>query len=108
MSHALVAVRRGRRHVALLRLRRPIRDKPSGYLHFAALATKPGEKSGLTGERSGLATTFRRSINFLILGDAEKAPDPDRCRGVRCCGSGNLPDPHRAEFLPSRFSRGLG
>jgi hypothetical protein len=46
MSHALVAVRRGRRHVALLRLRRPIRDKPSGYLRFAVLATKPGEKSG--------------------------------------------------------------
>jgi len=32
--------------VAQLRLRRPIRDKPSGYLRFAALATKPGEKSG--------------------------------------------------------------
>jgi hypothetical protein len=47
MSHALVAVRRGRRHVAQLRLRRPIRDKPSGYLRFAALATKPGEKCGL-------------------------------------------------------------
>jgi hypothetical protein len=34
--------------VAQLRLRRPIRDKPSGYLRFAALATKSGEKSGLT------------------------------------------------------------
>jgi len=33
--------------VAQLRLRRPIHDKPSGYLRFAALATKPGEKSGL-------------------------------------------------------------
>jgi len=29
--------------VAQLRLRRPIRDKPIGYLRFAALATKPGE-----------------------------------------------------------------
>ena len=33
--------------VALLRLRRPIHNNPSGYLRFAALATKPGEKSGL-------------------------------------------------------------
>jgi hypothetical protein len=47
MNHALVAVRRGRRHVALLLLRRPIRDKPSGCLRFAALAAKPGEKCGL-------------------------------------------------------------
>jgi len=47
MSHALMVVRRGRRHVALLLLRRPIRDKPSGYSRFAALATKPGEKCGL-------------------------------------------------------------
>jgi len=31
--------------VAQLRLRRPIRDNPSGYLRFAALATKPGEIS---------------------------------------------------------------
>jgi len=38
--------------VALLRLRRPIRDKPSGYLRFAALATKPGEKCGLTPRHS--------------------------------------------------------
>ena len=44
MSHALVAVRRGRRHVAQLRCRRPIHDKPSGNLRFAALVTKPGEK----------------------------------------------------------------
>ena len=29
MSHALVAVRRGRRSVAQLRLRRPIRKKPN-------------------------------------------------------------------------------
>ncbi len=29
MSHALVAVRRGRRNVVRLRLRRPIREKPS-------------------------------------------------------------------------------
>jgi len=29
MSHPLVAVRRGRRNVALLRLRRPIREKPN-------------------------------------------------------------------------------
>jgi len=36
-----------RRNVVLLRLRRPIRDKSNGYLRFAALATKPGEKSGL-------------------------------------------------------------
>ena len=28
------------------RLRRPIRDKPRGYLRFAALATRPGELSG--------------------------------------------------------------
>ena len=33
--------------VALLRLRRPIRDNPSGYFRFAALATKPGEKRAL-------------------------------------------------------------
>jgi len=38
---------KARRNVALLRLRRPIRDKPSGYLRFAALVTKPGEKNGL-------------------------------------------------------------
>ena len=29
--------------VAQLRLRRPIRDKPNGYLRFTALVTKPGE-----------------------------------------------------------------
>ena len=46
MSNAPVAVRRGHRHVAQLRLRRPIREKPRGYLRFAVLATKPGEKSG--------------------------------------------------------------
>jgi hypothetical protein len=34
--------------VAQLRRRRPIHDKPSGYLRFAALVTKPGEKCGLT------------------------------------------------------------
>ena len=33
--------------VVQLRLRRPIRDKHSGYLRFAALATKPSEISGL-------------------------------------------------------------
>jgi len=33
--------------VAQLRLRRPIRDNPSGYLRFATLATKPGEKCEL-------------------------------------------------------------
>ena len=47
MSHALVAVRRGRRNVAWLRLRRPIREKPNISLPFAALVTKPGEKIGL-------------------------------------------------------------
>ena len=47
MSHALMAVRRARRHVAQLRLRRPIRDYPSGYLRFVVLATKPGEMCGL-------------------------------------------------------------
>ena len=31
----------------LLRLRRPIRDNPSGYLRFVALATKSGEICGL-------------------------------------------------------------
>ncbi len=34
-------------NVVILRLRRPIRDKPTGYLRFAALATKRGEISGL-------------------------------------------------------------
>jgi hypothetical protein len=35
-------------YVRLLPLRVAVGDKPSGYLRFAALATKPGEKSGLT------------------------------------------------------------
>jgi hypothetical protein len=39
---------------ARLQLRRPIRDKPSGYLRFAVLATKPGEKSGLRVEHSSV------------------------------------------------------
>ena len=37
--------------VAQLRRRRPIHDKPSGYLRFAALVTKPGEISGLWSRR---------------------------------------------------------
>jgi hypothetical protein len=41
--------------VAQLRLRHPIRNKLSGYLRFAALATKPGEKCGLTARRAGCA-----------------------------------------------------
>ena len=41
--------------VGLLRLRRPIHNKPSGYLRFAVLATKPGEISGL---RSDLIVTL--------------------------------------------------
>ena len=47
MSHALMAVRRGRRNVVRLRLRRPIREKPNIRLPFAALVTKPGEKTRL-------------------------------------------------------------
>ncbi len=43
--------------VAVLRLRRPIRDNPSGYLRFAALATKPDEKSGLDHARRALGDT---------------------------------------------------
>ena len=34
---------KARSNVAQLRLRRPIRDKPNGYLRFATLVTKPGE-----------------------------------------------------------------
>jgi hypothetical protein len=34
-------------NVVRLRLRRPIREKPNIWLPFAALATKPGEKTGL-------------------------------------------------------------
>jgi len=42
--------------VAQLRRRRSIHDKPSGYLRFAALATKPGEICGLArGEAFGFA-----------------------------------------------------
>ncbi len=47
MSHPLVTVPRGRRNVARLRLRRPIRENPNISLPFAALVTKPGEKTGL-------------------------------------------------------------
>ena len=46
MSHALMVVRRGRRHGARLRLRHPIRDKTSGYLRFAALALNPVRRAG--------------------------------------------------------------
>ena len=38
--------------VVRLRLRRPIRDKPNGYLRFTALVSKPGEKTGLGTEPS--------------------------------------------------------
>jgi len=65
MSHALMVVRRGRRHVALLRLRRPIRDKPSGYLRFAALATKPGEKSGLRELARRLQWNLQVNLTYL-------------------------------------------
>jgi len=41
--------------VARRRLRRPIRDKTSGYLHFAALATKPGESKYKETSTGGLA-----------------------------------------------------
>ena len=52
--------------VARLRLRRPIRDKPSGYLRFAALATKPGEKCGLVNRSSGANAPFRNSSDELL------------------------------------------
>jgi hypothetical protein len=48
--------------VAQLRLRRPIHNKPSGYLRFAALATKPGEICGL-GSRGRAAK--RRNTHSL-------------------------------------------
>jgi hypothetical protein len=35
-------------NVARLRLRRPIREKPNISLPFAALVTKPGEKTGIS------------------------------------------------------------
>ncbi len=38
---------KARRNVVLLRLRRPIREKPNISLPFATLVTKPGEKTGL-------------------------------------------------------------
>jgi hypothetical protein len=52
--------------VAILRLRRSIRDKPSGYLRFAALATKPGEESGL------FLISIDHLIRYRILVDLEK------------------------------------
>jgi len=54
--------------VALLRLRRPIHNKPSGYLRFAALATKPGEISGLATR----IYEFSRE-GFSSLSDPEQA-----------------------------------
>jgi len=47
--------------VALLRLRRPIHNKPSGYLRFAALAPKPGEISGLTAVADDSAPQLSRA-----------------------------------------------
>jgi tetratricopeptide (TPR) repeat protein len=49
--------------VAQLRLRRPIRDKPSGHLRFSVLATKLGEKGG----RGGGGMSIRRLVGSLLL-----------------------------------------
>ena len=48
--------------VAQLRRRRPIHDKPNGYLRFAALVTKPGEKYGLPPLGDKDRRVFSRSI----------------------------------------------
>ncbi len=48
MSHALMAVRRGRRNVVRLGLRRPIPENSNISLPFAALVTRPGEMRGLS------------------------------------------------------------
>jgi hypothetical protein len=53
--------------VAQLRLRRPIRDNPSGYLRFAALATKPGEISGLDPRKAILTGDLRQSLALQSL-----------------------------------------
>ena len=49
--------------VAQLRLRRPIHNKPSGYLRFATLATKPGEISGWV-----YGALLERPHNAAVLG----------------------------------------
>ena len=59
--------------VAQLRLRRPIRDIPSGYLRFAALATKPGEKCGLVVHRYGSPSVSHPPI-LGDLGDRVDRP----------------------------------
>ncbi len=61
MSHALVAVRRGRRNVALPRLRRPIREKPNIWLPFAVLVTNPGEKRGLEPAPADFGPSYPRA-----------------------------------------------
>ena len=66
MSHALVAVRRGRRNVVKLRLRHPIREEPNISLPFAALVTKPGEKTGLSGTRRLYTADSRPGFGILI------------------------------------------
>ena len=57
--------------VALLRVRRPICDKPSGYLRFAALVTKPGEKSGLA---VGVTRTGRLRLMRWRIDDGVQLP----------------------------------
>jgi len=84
MSHALMAVRRGRRNVVLLRLRRPIREKPNirlpypsqpssrnpvrkpGYLHFGRVqADYP--LSSVIRPRRGDLTAAPRPVIILVL-----------------------------------------
>ena len=53
--------------VARLRRRRPIHDKPSGYLRFAALVTKPGEKCGpIAGKRNGSSPSCERQSTVAL------------------------------------------
>jgi hypothetical protein len=79
MSRALMAARRGRRNVVLLRLRRPIREKPNIRLPFAALVTKPGEKTGLPAFRSR-AGGVSAVVCHLSSGRAGAISSPSRGR----------------------------
>ncbi len=67
MSHALMAVRRGRRNVVRLRLRRPIPENPNISLPFAALVTRLGEKCGLGGCRESTARHLSGATKTLFL-----------------------------------------
>ena len=51
-----------------LRLRRPIREKPNISLPFAALVTKPGEKTGLASSIDRLDGSFHMSLTEHAIG----------------------------------------